>query len=134
MNVVRFHHRDIISREVVHNFSQILVDSRENSYSQTKIGRPEQSLSSLGTKPFHLFTVAIHPSGTARYQLHPCCKSLHIIIVCHCRISELNSHIRRFESFGVKIFLIINIYNTHNLMSAGNGNLFDFLTHLSVSN
>ena len=34
-------------------------------FEQTKIGRPEQSLSSLGTKPFHLFTVALYnPSDT----------------------------------------------------------------------
>ena len=134
MNMMGFHHRNIIVGEIIHNLGQVFVDSRENGYSQTEVGGPEQCLSFFLTQTAHFVTVFSHPSCTSGNHLYTILESFQAIAVSYRRCRKLNGNICRAKSFGRKILTIIDIDDAHNLMSAGKSNFLNLFTHLSISN
>ena len=92
-------HGDIISRELIHDFSQILVESGEDADSQAEVGRPEECFAPFRAELLDFFAMLGHPSGTARYQFYTGFERFHIIAVSYHRIGKLNGHIGLFYLF-----------------------------------
>ena len=126
-------HGDIVCRELIHDFSQILVESGEDADSQAEVGRPEECFAPFRAELLDFFAVLGHPSGTARYQFHTGFERFHIIAVSYHRIGKLNGHIGRFECFRFEVILIIDVNDADDFMSATTGNLFYLFAHLSVT-
>ena len=133
MNMVCLAHRHVVGRKLVHNLCQILIHGREDGHAQAEIGCPEQRFTSLGTKFLDFLTVFVHPSGTAGNQLHSGFEGFYIIGVGYHRICEFYGNVCALESVRVKILLVVYVDDADNLVSATEGNLFDFLTHFTVT-
>ena len=133
MDVVRFAHCHIIGRELVHYLCEVLVDGREYAYSQTEVGRPEQCLAAFGTKSLHFVSMFRHPARTAGYQFDPGAECLHIVIVCNHGVGELYGNVGALEGCRFKVFLIVDIDDAYNFVSAAKGYFLDFLAHFSVA-
>ena len=123
VNMMCLAHGDIVCGELVHDFSQILVESGEDADSQAEVGRPKECFSPFRAELLDFFAMLRHPSGTARYQFHTGFERFHIIAVSYHRIGKLNGHIGRFERFRFEVILIIDINDADDFMSATTGNL-----------
>ena len=133
MNMVCLTHRHVVGGKPVHNLCQILIHGREDADAQTEIRRPEQRFTSFGTKLFDFIAMFVHPTRTTGNQFHSGFEGFYIIGVgCH-RICEFYGNISTLESVRVEILLVIYIDDADNLVSATEGDLFDFLTHFTVT-
>ena len=104
--------KPLVSRKVIHYLAKYLFLARICD-TQTEVERPEQrfSPSCIILSPHHHVCPS---SGYCRYHLTPAVKVFHIVIICHHRVSKLNGTSADLNALGIKIILIINIYNTHN--------------------
>ena len=73
------------------------------------------------------------PASAARYDLYTGCESLHVVVVGHHGVGELDGHIGRAEGLGGEVVLVVYIDDADNLVSALKGNLLNHLTHLAVT-
>ena len=56
-------HGDIVCRELIHDFSQILIESGEDADSQAEIGRPEECFAPFRTELLDLFAMPLKRCG-----------------------------------------------------------------------
>src|SRR5574344_1830078 len=133
MNMMHLLHRHLVLREAVHNFGQVTVYRREDSHTDGEVTSPEERLSALAAHLAHLVALVFHPSGTTRHHLHIFGKSFQIISVRCLRGSKFDGHISTGKGSTVKVFLIIDVDDTHNIVNTVAGNLLYHLTHLSVA-
>ena len=56
-----------------------------------------------------------------------------VVTISHLWGRELNGHISRCKCRTVKVLLVVNINDTHNLMTTVTGNLLNHLAHLAVA-
>ena len=57
------YHIHVILVELVHNLSQILVDSTEDGHTNAEVAGPEKSLAFRSTSLAHLSLMILHPTG-----------------------------------------------------------------------
>ena len=133
MYVMGFLHTYRVLWEPVHDLSQIAVDGREDSHTDTEIRGPEEGLLTIGAEFLHVFLMVFHPSGRTRNHLHIVGESLEIVAVSGSRVGKLDSHIRRAELRAVDIFRVIYVNLTYDFMATLQGDLFDHVSHLAVA-
>ena len=75
----------------------------------------------------------LEPCSSTAYYLNACFPSLEVVVVCNCRVSELDGNISRSEGWAFEILKVVYINDAYYLMSTAEGNLFNHLTHLAVS-
>ena len=61
------------------------------------------------------------------------CKGLHVVVVGHHGIGELDGHIGTAECLGGEVLLVVNVDDTYNLVPALQGNLLYHTAHLAVA-
>ncbi len=132
MDMMGFHHFDIVSREAVHNLCQVFVEGEENVYTDAEIGGIEKSFSLFFAHFFDLSDL-VKPACSTGNNWNACGKTLHIIVECCCRSRKLDRDISTFEIVGAYFFGVIDIYDRHDLMSSAKCYLLDSFSHLSVT-
>jgi len=60
-------------------------------------------------------------------------EGLEVVAVSCLRSSELYCDISTLKGIAVEVLLIVNVNNTHNLMTTAEGYLLYHLTHLAVA-
>ena len=132
MHMMRLLHLHVILRELVHDLCQITVHGREDGHTDREVRSPEERLT-IGTGLTNLVAMFLHPASRATHHLDAFRPGLQVVTISRLRRSELNCHISRRKCRTVKILLIVNIDDTHNLMTTVAGNLLYHLTHFSVT-
>ena len=132
MDMVSFHHFDIVSGEIIHNLCQIFVDSEEYIYTDAEIGGIEKSFTLFFAHIFDLPNL-VKPSCRTGNNRNACCKTLHIIVECCSRSRKLDRDVSTLEFVGVYFFRVIDIYDRHDLVSSSKCYLLDSFSHLSVT-
>ena len=74
-----------------------------------------------------------HPARTAGDDFHSCLESFQVVAVCHLRVSKFYGDVRTLECLRVEVFLIVDVDDAYDLMSAAEGYLFDLFAHLSIT-
>ena len=133
MHMMCLFHLHVILWELVHDFGQILVDSTEDSHANGEVGSPEQRLSFLRTHSANIVAMFFHPSCTTTNHLHVVLKGTKIIAISSLGCCKLYRYISTLEGFAIEVLLIVDVDNTHNLMTTAEGYLFYHLTHLAVA-
>ena len=77
--------------------------------------------------------MVVHPTCRPADHFYIVAEGAQIVAIGHMRSSEFYSHIGRCESRTVEVFLVVDIYDTYNLMSTADGYFFYHFTHLSVT-
>ena len=75
----------------------------------------------------------LEPPCRAAHHLHVVTEGTQIVVVCHVGGGELDGHIGTAECRTVEILLVVDVYDTDNLMAAADSNLLYHPTHLAVS-
>ncbi len=133
VDVVCLLHFHVVLWKLVHDFSQILVDGGKDGHANREVGRPEQRLLSVLCQGFHVVLVVGHPSRRSAHHLHVVLKGPQVVAVGRCGVGKLYGHIGRCEGRAVKVVLVVHIDFADNFMAAGDGDLLNHVSHLSVA-
>ena len=74
-----------------------------------------------------------HPTCRAGNNLYTLGPRLQIVAVGCLWRRKFNGNIGRCKGLALKLLLVVNINDTHNLMAAAQGYLFYHLTHFAVA-
>ena len=133
MYVVSLLHVCIILWETVHYLCQISVHGGEDGNTHAEIACPEERLSLFAAEALHVVGMVFHPSCGAANHLNVLCERLEEVSVCGLRSGELYRHIGACKCLALEILLVIDVYNTYNLMATAQGNLLNHLSHLAIA-
>ena len=133
MDVVSFHFFHVILRKLIHYSGEIFVYGTEDCNAHRIVACPEKSLASFFTCLFHIIAMLLEPSCAAAHNLHSCFPSPKVIAICRRRSSELNSNVSTCKCLALKVVLIVNVNDAHDLMTATEGNTLYHLAHFPIS-
>ena len=132
--VVRLHHVHVVLRKLVHDACQIAVHGVEDGYADTEVARPEEGLAFLLAGVTHFLAVFLHPSRRTAHHLHSGRPGFQVVVVGCPGGGELDGYIGTAEGFAAELFLVVYVYDAHNLVTALQGYLLYHAAHFSVSN